>query len=135
NACIGELRQVIASDVPEKGRAKYYLGVALRLTGEQLLKDNPAESNKRLNQAFEQYTEAAKELSAQPELAARAKTEAAETLVKLGKTKEAVELAKTILGEPKSPQRAVALLIVAEGQYAAKDYPAAFATLAEMAPF
>jgi tetratricopeptide (TPR) repeat protein len=135
NACIAELRQVVASDAPEKAKAKYDLGVALRLTGEQLLKDNPAEANKRLGEAVEQYTAAAKELSAQPELAARANVEAAEILAKTGRPKEAADLAKTVLNDPKNPQRPIALLIVAEAQYAAKDYPAAFATLAEMAPF
>jgi TolA-binding protein len=159
-ALINELQTVVASpEVADKGRAQYWLGVALRVTGEQQLeaaKGHPeqlAKAQERLAQAGAQFAAAdgalvasvnpkpaadAKELPAAMEMAARAKVEGAEGLLKIGKNKEAAELVKVFASDPiwaKSAQRPAGLLALGQAQVALADYPGAFATLAQIAPF
>jgi TolA-binding protein len=165
NVLIRELEPVVASkDIPaaEKGRAQYWLGAALRMTAEPQYtaamahpeqKEPLAKATALLEKALAQFTAAdtalvagvnpkpaadAKELPPALELAARAKVEAAELLVQLGKNKEAAELVKVFASDPtwkKSTQRPVALLTLGEAQVELKEYPAAFMALSQLAPF
>src|SRR5205085_8038460 len=88
--------------VPDRGLAQYWLGTALRVTGDQQLdnakahpenKEFLAKAHERLSQAVAPFTAAATTLT-DVELAARARAEAAQALIKIGKNKEAAELAK-----------------------------------------
>jgi tetratricopeptide (TPR) repeat protein len=163
NALIAALQPVIASpDVPDKGRAHYWLAAALRGTGEQQLasmikpaeqKELLARAQERLGQAAAEYAAAdrdltaaikdkpaadAKELPPAMELAARAKVEGAQTLNNLAKHKEAAELVKVFAADPvwaRSSQKTAALVALGQAQVALRDYPAAFAALAQLAPF
>ena len=163
NALINELQIVVASPaVPDKGRAQYWLGAALWVTGEQQYqaaiahpeqKEPLAKAIDRLGQAAAQYTVAdttllasvnpkppadAKELPPAMEMAARAKVEGAEALLKLGKNKEAVEMVKVFAADPawaKSAQRPAGLLALGQAQVALGEYPAAFTALSQLAPF
>src|SRR5881275_3367756 len=67
-----------------------------------------------------------KELPAALEMAARAKVEGAEGLLKIGKNKEAAELVKVFASDPiwaKSGQRPAGLLALGQAQVALADYP------------
>jgi hypothetical protein len=71
-------------------------------------------------------------------MAARGRADAAEALVKLGKAKEAAELARGFVANPvwvKSKERAAGLTVLGEALFAQQDYPGAFAALAEDAQF
>lgn len=162
NALIKELEPLVAlPDLPDKGRAQYWLGAALRMTGQPQYdaaklhpeqKDPLAKATERLTQAAGQFAAAdasltatapkpagdAKELPPALELAARAKVEGAEVLLKLGKAKEAADLVKVFATDPlfsKSAQRHAALLALGEAQTELHEYPAAFAALSQLAPF
>jgi tetratricopeptide (TPR) repeat protein len=163
NAVVEALSPVVTAEgIADKGKAYYYLGVALRVTGEQQLagiakpeeqKEQVEKATKRLASAVVQLTTAervlsasvnekpaadAKELPAALEMAARGRADAAEALVKLGKAKEAAELARGFVANPvwvKSKERAAGLTVLGEALFAQQDYPGAFAALAEVAPF
>ena len=149
NALVAELQPVVASDqVPDKGRAHYWLAVGLRVLADQQLASvqNPVEQKDLVTKAHAKLSQAAIEFAAAdaalakatPELAAQAKVEGAETLIKLGKNKEAVELVRPFLSEPalaKSAQRPAGLLALGQAQFELTDYPGAFAALAQIAPF
>jgi tetratricopeptide (TPR) repeat protein len=156
------LQPVVASpEVPDKGRAHYWLGSALRVTGEQQLAavTKPAEQKEQLAKALERIGQAGaqyaladaalstalkpasadmKELPPQTELVARAKVEGAEAFNKVGKHKEAADLVKPFATDAtwqKSGQRNAGLLALGQAQVALGEYAAATAALAQLAPF
>jgi len=164
NVIAQELQQVVElKDLPDRGSAHYWLGVALRITGEQMLdgargakgdaqKEQLAKATERLAQSAHHYSIAeaaltasapkpapdAKELPPALDLAAKARAEGAETLCKAGNYKEAAERAKPFVTDPalaKATQRNVGLLALGRALVELKDYPAAFAALAQLAPF
>ncbi len=165
NALIRELEPVVASaEVPaaEKGRAQYWLGAAQRMTAEPQYdaamthpeqKEPLAKATATLEKAIANFAAAdtalvagvnpkpaadVKELPAAMELAARAKLEGAELLVKLGKNKEAAELVKVFAADPiwtKSGQKMPAQLTLGQALVELREYPAAFSVLSRLAPF
>jgi hypothetical protein len=162
NALATELGPVIASpELKDKGRAQYWLGVALRVTGEQQLaaaqanpaaKEPIAKALARIGEAATNLAAAqaaltaaarkpaadAKELPPATEVAARAKVEAAEAFLKVGKNKEAEELVSGFATDPvwsRSTQRPAALLALGQARVALGDHAGAFAALAQLAPF
>jgi cellulose synthase operon protein C len=152
NAVADELSKVAASaNVPDKGNSNYWLGVALRVIGEQQLdaarknnnpaqrKDQETRAKQRLEQAAKAFETAEAALAKEsPDLAARARVEGAQTLALCGKSAEALERVRVFATDPalaKSASRAGGLLMLGQAQFEAKDYPGAFATLAMIAPF
>jgi TolA-binding protein len=157
NALINELQTVLKSgEVPDKGRAHYWLGVALRVTAEPQYQDarSHPEKKEQLAKALERIGDsatnlqaAANELSASisaksaadlVDLAARARSDAAQALLEIGKSKDAASLVGVFVSDPlwsKGAQRADGLLALGEAQFALNDKPAAFAALAQIAPF
>ncbi|HEY7120599.1 MAG TPA: tetratricopeptide repeat protein, partial [Tepidisphaeraceae bacterium] len=155
NAVIVALTPVVASDkAPDKGRAHYWLGVALRATAEQELAPVNDPRKVLTDKAKEKLARAAAELSAADsvlagsinaksnaealELAAGAKVASAEALNELGRHKEAAEVAKVFASDAtwsKSAQRSAGLVALGEAQVALGDYPHAFVALAQVAPF
>jgi tetratricopeptide (TPR) repeat protein len=163
NALLVACQAVIASpDVPDKGRAHYWLGAAHWVTGEQQLeaakaqpeqKEQLAKAIIRITQAAAEYAAAdtaliasvnpkpaadVKELPAAMELAASAKVEGAEALISIGKNKEAADLVKVFAADPiwaKSAQRFAGLLALGKAEVALADYPAAISALSQLAPF
>lgn len=163
NGVVDALSPVVTAEgVGDKGRAYYYLGVALRVTGEQQLagiakpeeqKEQVEKATKRLASAVVQFATAervlaasvkekpagdGKTLPAALEMAAQARVDGAETLIKLGKQKEAAELVRGFVADPvwaKSAHRAAGLTVLGEALFGQQDYPGAFAALADVAPF
>jgi hypothetical protein len=164
NQVADQLQQALgASDLPEKARGHYWLGVALRITGQQMLDSrsgNPDQQKEQTTKAIERITQAAaqfasadaaftasvnplpgadvKELPAALEQAARAKIEKADALIRAGWFKEAAESVKPFAADPlwsKSKNRAAGLLNYGLTQFEQKDFAGAFTTLAQLAPF
>lgn len=160
NGLITELQTVVASpDLKDNGQSHYWLGVALRVTAEQQMeaaKGRPEQLAKlmeRTAESAEHFAKAdaaltasvnpkpaadVKELPAALEMAARCKVVGAEALMKIGKNKEAAEVAKAFESDPtwsKSTERAAGLLALGQARLALADYPGATAALAQIAPF
>ena len=125
NAVIEALSPVVTAEgVGDKGRAYFWLGEGLRVTGERQLAEvtRPAEQKEQLEKALKRIGSAAvqlataarvlegsvnpkpaaeaKELPAAMEMAAAARVEGAEALIATGKHKEAAELVRVFLADP-----------------------------------
>ncbi|MDB5322773.1 MAG: hypothetical protein JWN40_4404 [Phycisphaerales bacterium] len=160
NGLITELQTVLASpDLRDNGPSHYWLGVALRITAEQQMeaaKGRPEQIAKLMERITESAAHFAaadaalvagvnpkpaadvKELPQALGMAARAKVEGADALLKVGKNKEAAELVKVFVADPlwaKSTQRPAALLALGQARVALADYPGAMTALAQIAPF
>jgi len=146
NAIAAELQPIVDSpDMPDKGRAQYWLGAAIVVTGQQQLAgvQRPAEQRDLVAKAMARIEDGAGRLAAAArtgagEWAARSRVDAGDAYNQCGKCKEAAELTKPFVTDPalaKGSLRPAALLVLGEAQVRLHDYPAAFATLAGIAPF
>ncbi|MDB5334334.1 MAG: hypothetical protein JWP03_5485 [Phycisphaerales bacterium] len=158
------LQRVIANPAfPDRPLALYYLGAAQRGIGNRFEADaaaKPNEAEQLHRNAAQRFEEAAKqfaaaqmafaertktpptpdaaELPADLEWSARARCDAGEMLLRVGKYKETVETSTPFMADPilaRSRYRPLGLYHLGHGQFVQKDYLAAGRALSLLAPF
>jgi TolA-binding protein len=159
-AAIEDLRPASTdANLPERPYALYYLGLALRGIGNQVMDQanakTPAEgaglrqqANAQYEQASQQFASAATLFAAgikpgatattEGEWATRARCDQAEMLLRIGKNKEALAALEPVLNSPQLAQsryKSLAHFLQGYGAFASEDYRTAMRALSELSPF